>query len=280
MCSSGREEAISSTRRWLCPIRRQLFPQTMCRRRFPRRCRAIRPSRQAGLRLRLAAGRWVAALCSGALEKQYRMIHDLQPWCLIGNNHHQTPFPGEDIQIFERDLPGENSAGLSGQAISRLPLISLYLKLDDMVGCFGVWLHGDDGLSVPGLLELYGTPSERSNACQRGQDTEVHRLPRTARLGTRRSGKPHGIPTAGSIDGGTRCRRVHTQREGLLSAGGRCRCRCRRRESKPRLRFRRIRMPLPHGCLQRVHTQRDIAANSTGTARADEYHIGRHSHHR
>ena len=56
------------------------------------------------------------------LEKQYRMIHDLQPWCLIGNNHHQTPFPGEDIQIFERDLPGENSAGLSGQAISRLPL--------------------------------------------------------------------------------------------------------------------------------------------------------------
>ena len=32
------------------------------------------------------------------------------------------PFPGEDIQIFERDLPGENSAGLSGQDVSRLPL--------------------------------------------------------------------------------------------------------------------------------------------------------------
>ncbi len=29
---------------------------------------------------------------------------------------------GEDIQIFERDLPGENRAGLSGQDISRLPL--------------------------------------------------------------------------------------------------------------------------------------------------------------
>lgn len=39
------------------------------------------------------------------LEKQYRMIHELQPSCLIGNNHHQVPFPGEDIQIFERDLP-------------------------------------------------------------------------------------------------------------------------------------------------------------------------------
>ena len=36
----------------------------------------------------------------------------------------------------------------------------------------------------------------------------------------------------------------------FIPAGGRCRLRCRRRESKPRLRFRRIRMPLPHGCLQ------------------------------
>lgn len=56
------------------------------------------------------------------LESQYEMIHRLQPACLVGNNHHLTPFAGEDIQIFERDLPGENTAGLSGQEISRLPL--------------------------------------------------------------------------------------------------------------------------------------------------------------
>ncbi len=56
------------------------------------------------------------------LADQYAMIHKLQPSCLVGNNHHQVPYPGEDIQIFERDLPGENTAGLSGQAISRLPL--------------------------------------------------------------------------------------------------------------------------------------------------------------
>ena len=56
------------------------------------------------------------------LEEQYALIHRLQPSCLVGNNHHQTPIEGEDIQIFERDLPGENTAGLSGQAISRLPL--------------------------------------------------------------------------------------------------------------------------------------------------------------
>ena len=56
------------------------------------------------------------------LKEQYELIHSLQPSCLVGNNHHQTPIEGEDIQIFERDLPGENKAGLSGQAVSRLPL--------------------------------------------------------------------------------------------------------------------------------------------------------------
>ncbi len=56
------------------------------------------------------------------LPQQYEMIHKLQPACLIGNNHHQLPYSGEDIQIFERDLPGENTFGLSGQAIGHLPL--------------------------------------------------------------------------------------------------------------------------------------------------------------
>lgn len=56
------------------------------------------------------------------LSQQYEMIHKLQPSCLVGNNHHIEVFPGEDIQIFERDVPGQNHAGLSGQAISRLPL--------------------------------------------------------------------------------------------------------------------------------------------------------------
>lgn len=56
------------------------------------------------------------------LPEQYALIHKLQPSCLIGNNHHEVPFAGEDIQIFERDLPGENTAGLSGQSVSPLPL--------------------------------------------------------------------------------------------------------------------------------------------------------------
>ena len=56
------------------------------------------------------------------LPEQYALIHRLQPACLIGNNHHHTPFEGEDFQMFERDLPGENTAGLPGQSISQLPL--------------------------------------------------------------------------------------------------------------------------------------------------------------
>lgn len=52
----------------------------------------------------------------------YSLIHQLKPSCLIGNNHHGTPHAGEDFQMFERDVPGANTAGLSGQAISKLPL--------------------------------------------------------------------------------------------------------------------------------------------------------------
>lgn len=55
-------------------------------------------------------------------DELYRLIHDLQPGCLVINNNHKTPRPGEDAQAFERDLPGENTAGMSGQEVSRLPL--------------------------------------------------------------------------------------------------------------------------------------------------------------
>lgn len=58
------------------------------------------------------------------LKEQYALIHSLQSACLIGNNHHQVPFEGEDMQMFERDIPGENTAGLSGQDVNenKLPL--------------------------------------------------------------------------------------------------------------------------------------------------------------
>lgn len=56
------------------------------------------------------------------IREIYDLIHKIQPACLIGNNHHMTPMPGEDFQMFERDIPGQNAHGLSFQQVSALPL--------------------------------------------------------------------------------------------------------------------------------------------------------------
>lgn len=53
----------------------------------------------------------------------YSLIHKLNPEILIGNNHHMPPLPGEDIQMFEKDLPGENKTGYrKDNGIADLPL--------------------------------------------------------------------------------------------------------------------------------------------------------------
>lgn len=52
----------------------------------------------------------------------YQLIHALQPQCIIGNNHHLAPIPGEDFQIFEKDLPGHNTTGFGGASVSSLPV--------------------------------------------------------------------------------------------------------------------------------------------------------------
>jgi alpha-L-fucosidase len=50
------------------------------------------------------------------LRKTYDLIHKLQPQALVGNNHHVAPFPGEDFQMFEKDLPGGNTAGFNADS--------------------------------------------------------------------------------------------------------------------------------------------------------------------
>jgi alpha-L-fucosidase len=55
-------------------------------------------------------------------DEIYSLIHRLQPAALIGNNHHLMPLPGEDFQMFEKDLPGGNTTGFGGADISSLPL--------------------------------------------------------------------------------------------------------------------------------------------------------------
>ena len=68
-------------------------------------------------------GMWDKPDADWRLSRTYELIHQLQPGALIGNNHHLAPYPGEDFQMFEKDLPGQNRSGYSGEAtIGKLPL--------------------------------------------------------------------------------------------------------------------------------------------------------------
>lgn len=70
-------------------------------------------------------GIWDRKDADWRLRKTYDLIHRLQPHALVGNNHHLAPFEGEDFQMFEKDLPGQNTTGFSGEAkIGTLPLES------------------------------------------------------------------------------------------------------------------------------------------------------------
>lgn len=81
----------------------------------------------------------------------YSHIHGIRPDCLIGNNHHVTPFPGEDFQMFERDLPGENTTGwASDQGLSALP----YEMCQTMNGMWGYKIQDQKYKSVETLVRL------------------------------------------------------------------------------------------------------------------------------
>jgi len=68
-------------------------------------------------------GWWDKPQADWRLEKTYALIHRLQPTALIGSNHHQKPFPGEDFQMFEKDLPGQSTQEFNKEAeIGSLPL--------------------------------------------------------------------------------------------------------------------------------------------------------------
>ncbi len=68
-------------------------------------------------------GYWDKPDANWRLRQTYDLIHELQPQALVGSNHHGTPLPGEDFQMFEKDLPGHNESGYSeGVKVSPLPL--------------------------------------------------------------------------------------------------------------------------------------------------------------
>lgn len=55
------------------------------------------------------------------LAGTYDLIHELQPDAVITNNTHVLPLQGEDYQVWELDLPGENKAGFNCTAIGDRP---------------------------------------------------------------------------------------------------------------------------------------------------------------
>ncbi|SRR5579871_2554761 len=67
-------------------------------------------------------GMWDKPDADWRLAKTYALIHRLQPAALIVPNHHEAPKPGEDVQTFEQDLPGANTAGFNTREIGSLPL--------------------------------------------------------------------------------------------------------------------------------------------------------------
>lgn len=68
-------------------------------------------------------GHWERPNVNWHYDEIYSLIHQLNPKVLVGNNHHLAPIKGEDFQMFEKDLPGENTTGFSGDSkIGNLPL--------------------------------------------------------------------------------------------------------------------------------------------------------------
>ncbi len=94
-------------------------------------------------------GMWDKPDAEWRLEETYSLIHKLQPGTLIGSNHHKTPYPGEDFQMFERDLPGQNAMGFNKAEISQLPLE----MCETMNGSWGFNIKDNNYKSVKRLIQ-------------------------------------------------------------------------------------------------------------------------------
>lgn len=96
-------------------------------------------------------GMWDKPDADWHLQKTYTIIHELQPAALIIPNHHETPKPGEDVQTFEKDLPGQNTASFNTTFVSdKLPLESS----NTINNSWGFNLSDSNYKSVPQLEEF------------------------------------------------------------------------------------------------------------------------------
>ncbi|MCK4746979.1 MAG: alpha-L-fucosidase, partial [Bacteroidales bacterium] len=95
-------------------------------------------------------GMWDQWDADWRLDETYALIHKLQPQALIGSNHHKMPIPGEDFQMFERDLPGENTMGFNQTGIGDLPLETC----ETMNGSWGFNIKDTKFKSARGLIQM------------------------------------------------------------------------------------------------------------------------------
>lgn len=79
-------------------------------------------------------GMWDKPDADWQLDSTYALIHRLQPAALIIPNHHERPRPGEDVQTFEQDLPGANTAGFNTTSISDALPLETSLTINDSWG--------------------------------------------------------------------------------------------------------------------------------------------------
>ena len=94
-------------------------------------------------------GWWDKPTADWKLDGTYSLIHQLQPQALIGSNHHHRPFPGEDFQMFEKDLPGGKTADFNKESeIGELPLETC----ETMNGAWGFNITDRRYKSTPELI--------------------------------------------------------------------------------------------------------------------------------
>jgi alpha-L-fucosidase len=95
-------------------------------------------------------GFWDKPEADWRIDKTYSLIHNLQPDCMIGSNHHLATIHGEDFQMFEKDLPGEKTTGFNpDQTVGALPLETC----ETMNNSWGFNLQDKDYKSTKNLIQ-------------------------------------------------------------------------------------------------------------------------------
>ena len=96
-------------------------------------------------------GNWERTDVAWHYAEIYSLIHGLNSEILVGNNRHMTPISGEDFQLFEKDLPGENRTGYrQNDKITSLPLETC----ETMNQSWGFSIYDRNFKSSKGLIQM------------------------------------------------------------------------------------------------------------------------------